>query len=424
MVDVPAEQCRTGLHWNPAAGNLALLGAVGSGTTTALLAIVGGLTAEHVYVIDGRGDERLTAVAGAVVRPHETERVGRLLDRLAGEIDRRRAGGREDAPDVVFAVDGLLGLRAALDAPTDHVRWEQLVRIVGEGPAVGITSIVTSDRPSAMPASVLGACAERWVFHLADPHEASACGVRPADVPSAIPGRLVVASTGCAAQVAAPADRPGAVSTAGPVIDVLPRSVDASRLPSGAANSSGDLDLVLGIDHATLGVAPLTVPPGEHVLVVGPARSGRTTALARLAESWQQARPDGRVIASSTVGPDGLVPAVEAAGSGPVLVVVDDAEHVDAPGLAALLAARRPDLLVIAAGRPASLRAAYGHWTTVLRRSRLGLLMASCADTDGDLLGELLPRHRPLAARPGLAWVVDGGERRLVQLGWRPERGP
>ena len=43
--------------------------------------------------------------------------------------------------------------------------------------------------------------------------------------------------------------------------------------------------------------------------------------------------------------------------------------------------------------------------------------MAACSDVDGDVLGELLPRHPPLAARPGLGWVVAGGRRALVQVG-------
>jgi S-DNA-T family DNA segregation ATPase FtsK/SpoIIIE len=58
----------------------------------------------------------------------------------------------------------------------------------------------------------------------------------------------------------------------------------------------------------------------------------------------------------------------------------------------------------------------YGHWTAVVRRSRLGLLFAACSDTDGDVLGELLPRHRPLPPRPGLAWMIAGGRRSMVQI--------
>jgi S-DNA-T family DNA segregation ATPase FtsK/SpoIIIE len=99
--------------------------------------------------------------------------------------------------------------------------------------------------------------------------------------------------------------------------------------------------------------------------------------------------------------------------------VVDDAERVDddRSGLAALVVDRRAGLLVAAAGRPDTLRTQYGHWTGVIRRGRTGLLMSMCADTDGDVLGELLPRHPPLPPRPGLGWLVSGGQRALVQVG-------
>jgi S-DNA-T family DNA segregation ATPase FtsK/SpoIIIE len=103
----------------------------------------------------------------------------------------------------------------------------------------------------------------------------------------------------------------------------------------------------------------------------------------------------------------------------PCLVLIDDAERVDDPSgaVAALIADRRPGLLVIAAGRPDALRIQYGQWTNVIRRSRTGLLMSACADTDGDVLGELLPRRPPIPPRPGLAWLVSGGVRRLAQVG-------
>jgi S-DNA-T family DNA segregation ATPase FtsK/SpoIIIE len=73
-------------------------------------------------------------------------------------------------------------------------------------------------------------------------------------------------------------------------------------------------------------------------------------------------------------------------------------------------------VLVIAAGRPDGLRPQFAHWTSVVRRSRIGVLLMACRDVDGDLLGELLPRRPPLRARPGLAWLLDPTGRRAVQL--------
>ena len=90
---------------------------------------------------------------------------------------------------------------------------------------------------------------------------------------------------------------------------------------------------------------------------------------------------------------------------------------MNADALATLIARRDPNVLVACAGRPDALRTMYGHWTTIVRRSRLGLVMSTGSDTDGELLGEPLPRRSPLLGRAGLAWVVDGSGRRLVQVG-------
>jgi S-DNA-T family DNA segregation ATPase FtsK/SpoIIIE len=169
------------------------------------------------------------------------------------------------------------------------------------------------------------------------------------------------------------------------------------------------------------------VPDGEHVVVLGPARSGRTTALVTFTAAWRAVVRDGVVLVVSPRGgpwsPDVVVDVGTAAarldrlaGGSRALLVVDDAERVDDARLGALAAERRPGVLVVAAGRPDALRSLYGHWTTVVRRSRTGVLMAACADIDGDLVGELLPRRPPIPARPGLAWIVDGAGRRLAQL--------
>ncbi|MGI9053061.1 MAG: FtsK/SpoIIIE domain-containing protein, partial [Ilumatobacteraceae bacterium] len=373
LVDVPAAQRRDDLAWSPADGNLAIVGSFGSGTTTAVLAVVASVLrsdgGEHVYVIDARGDERLDALAtaarcGGVVRPHEAERLGRLLDRLEGALDGRRStAGRGAAQGIVLAVDGVPALRAALDGPVDAARWDQLRRIVGEGGPVGLTCVLTAERPTAMPETLLAACAERWVMHLDDPTDAAACGIRPAAVPKAVAGRLVVATTGCEAQLAPPpCDLDvGTGGDSAPTIGVLPALVDATAMPAGAATANGDLDLIVGVDHRTLGMARLTVPDGEHVLVAGPARSGRTTALVRLADSWSEATGGGRVLVVAGRGAANLtrrlaaddvvelaaadvvelVATVGAVGCRPVLVLIDDAEHVDHPTLAGLVAQHR-----------------------------------------------------------------------------------
>jgi S-DNA-T family DNA segregation ATPase FtsK/SpoIIIE len=72
--------------------------------------------------------------------------------------------------------------------------------------------------------------------------------------------------------------------------------------------------------------------------------------------------------------------------------------------------------MIVATGKPDSLRQSYGHWTGVIRRSRLGIVTSAANDLDGDLLGAMLPRRLPIPSRPGLAWVVADGDVVLAQL--------
>jgi S-DNA-T family DNA segregation ATPase FtsK/SpoIIIE len=105
---------------------------------------------------------------------------------------------------------------------------------------------------------------------------------------------------------------------------------------------------------------------------------------------------------------------------GRTLLVIDDAELFDdLDGVVRGWLTRPSGVEVVAAGRADALRQGYGHWTAVLRRGRLGLLAASCADTDADLFGTVLPRRLPVAPRPGLMWALQHGEPHLVQVAWR-----
>ncbi len=191
---------------------------------------------------------------------------------------------------------------------------------------------------------------------------------------------------------------------------------------------SGDGTLLpLGLRFADGHVCVVDVPDGEHVLIVGPPRSGRSTALQRMVRAWTDAYPDGwwRVVAPrrTVLGDEcrhRLLSDIldDIPSTGRVLIAIDDAEMVDDVGsaLADLAASRRHGLMIVATGKPDSLRHSYGHWTAVVRRSRLGLVTSTSSDLDGDLLGAMLPRRLPIPARPGLVWLVADGEAVLAQV--------
>jgi S-DNA-T family DNA segregation ATPase FtsK/SpoIIIE len=442
-VDDPDRQQQTDLMWWPSAGNLLLAGSPGAGVTTAMMSIGARLLSDtssgaHVYVIDANGDEQLRQLersprCAGVVRVHERERLMRVLFRLRDEVQRRMARGRpDDEQPIVVLVDGFDVLRRVLDDFDTHAEYEALTDLVQSGAAAGLAVVLSTAQPSALPLAITAACAERWVFHLTDRIEATSVGVPAALVPGARqPGRLVVASTGLQAQLGCADLHPvpcPSESVPEPVT-CIPAVVSAADLQGAAAVTAtgDDTALLVGVSFASGAPWAMRVPDGEHLLVLGPARSGRSTALQQMACSWADHRPGGW-LASVTPRRSALTDTVRCADlaevlrrlppRGPALVIVDDCELVDDShgAFAALLASRRAGLMVLAAGRPDALRQSYGHWSTVLRRSRLGLVAAAASDVDGDLLGVVLPRRLPVAARPGLMWAVDNGSLTLVQV--------
>ncbi len=460
LIDDPDHQRFVPLRWVPDDGHLLLLGAIGSGTTTALLAIVTAVArhaAVDFFVIDAMGDARIelmSAVPGcvAVVRIHETERLLRMLHLLVAETTRRKfASPDEQRRDAVVVIDGLGALRAELESLDLYDEIGQLETLVADGRVVGLSIVASAVRPIAVSSAMLGQIGNRWVFNLDEPLDASVVGVRAAMVPGPIPGRLIESRSGRVAQIDIVHERilhdlacrteaetemdttstaPSAASrwSADRQLGVLATTVDWNDLGPGSS-TLGEMALPIGRSFESLDTIAMPVAAGEHMLVIGPSRSGRSTTLATIARSWQRLHPAGVIVSiaprrnSARAGLGcadlaGVLDALASAGESARLVVIDDAEMVDDPtgAFAALIASRVEGLTVVAAGRADSLRASYGHWTMAVRRSRLGIVMASSSDLDADLLAVSLPRRVPIAVRPGLAWMVGDGARHLVQI--------
>ena len=448
VVDDPHHQCRRPLRWAPADGNLALVGSLGSGTSSTLVALATATcrtstpTETHLYVVDARGDGGLEALApiahcGGVVAAGDDERMHRLFRRLCAEIDARRsrAGPGDPAPtsatdattSIVLVIDGWSSLRTSLAAVERADLHDAVRRVVADGPAVGVVTVVTDDASSPSAASI--PVADRWVFHLDDATVARSLGIRGAPVPPGVPGRLRVSSTGLEAQVALGAPGLAALPThdddpSGPdPIDVLP-AVVASLPASSRRSSSHERDgrLVIGIGGERLVPDGPAVVPGDPIVVVGAARTGVTTTLDRIAESWVGA--NATAAERSVVRVDRRRPLDAAAIARrlgcepPLLVVVDDAHRVDDVDgvLLGLSRGEFPHATLLVGARADAVRSAYGHWTREAAKARCGVVMSSRGDPDGDVLGVEVTRRPLVAARVGLGWIVDDGPLRLVQV--------
>ena len=426
LLDDPADQCRRALRWEPQEGTLVLVGAVGSGTTTAAATVAARCAARadparvHLYVIDAQGaavwgEFEASAHCGAVVRLAETERVHRLLARLADELD-RRSSGASDEPTVVIVIDGFAALRDAVGDVMHGEAARRLDRLLRDGPVVGMVAVVTTDGVSSAGLAVPRAVT--WRFE------------------GGVPGRMRVVESGLEGQIVfdpdvaralASTDAVGPVTTCAgrpaPVL-VLPEIVEADEFDTrldvcpSQWSDGHPVELPIGVGADDLEPAWLRVPVGDHVFVGGAARTGRSTTLRQVEFAWRRAHPDGTVIhVDRRRSVDRDLAAVD--DPGPILVVVDDAERVDDPGgaLAALLT--RPRVTFAVAARLEAVRVAYGHWTREVARSRCGLILTSKGEVDGELLGAMLPRRSMISPRPGLAWIIDHGGQRLVQVAAR-----
>jgi S-DNA-T family DNA segregation ATPase FtsK/SpoIIIE len=454
LADEPHRQRQVAAVWSAAAGNLLLYGLPGSGTSTALATLAVALGRSHspdrvhLYVLDF-DDQRLGPLGrlphvGAVIGPDDRERQLRLLRRLGRELRERRLAAanpqRADSlPIIVTFIDNYAGFAAAFDEPGDGSVRSLLGRLVADGPGVGMYTILTAKQPGEVPLQLAAVVASKLAFRLADRYDYSGLGV-PATDPPLVPGRAFEAITGRELQVALP--DPGGLAVAvrrvaaPPVtvapwtIQVLPVEVNMSSVGQAAEIGSDRWFLPIGIADSDLGPAGLELHDGEHALITGPARSGKSTALATIAAVARAAAPRLRIGAvMPRRSPLGDSPALDAAllpgelagfvASGTShLILVDDAELLDeAPYLNDLLRSRDSGTRLVAAGAPEVIRTLYGHWTQEVRRSRIGCALRPNVAADGDLWQTPLPRRGPAAFPAGRGYLLADGKAELVQLG-------
>ena len=471
LADDPEAQSQYPVGWVPGDGNLLVYGVGGSGTTTALASLALSLAQTrspddlHLYVLDvgARELEELAALphVAAVITAAERERQTRLVRVLRDEMARRRGLGVAavgELPTIVTLIDGWSALAAEYTDLAGNAVLDALSRVFADGPEVRMYTVIAADRPNAVPASMASLVRQRLALRLSDPNAYTAFGIRTTAVPAMVPGRALVGGTGQVLQIArprggvaaeaariaasSPSSSPSSSSSSPPSPSRRPLRVEALTTELKVADIGADARLLqrpwvvpVGITEEALEPAALVAYAGEHALVTGPARSGKTTALLTVAEVCRRGYPGlsvlavagprsalssdelvDEVIAPATIG-ETLTARVEAS-TATTLLLVDDADLVDDVGdtLARLSVSDRPDLLVVAAGRNDTLRQGYTHWTKQLRRSKLGVLLVPNVDYDGELLGTQVPRRAPVAMTPGRGYLVNSGRAELVHL--------
>ncbi len=460
--DRPAEQQQVPLRWSPTDGSWMVMGGPGTGRTTTVAAVVSAVAKTfppervHVQVL-GDGSDRLARLArlphvGSVIDASDPPVLRRFLDRLEEEVRRRRRAVREAGhptleawweaweqeptdspppPHLLVAVDGWGRLRPTGTAdPVDPA--DRLETVAREGTAVGARLLLTGGR-ELLSGRIGSLVPNRLVLHLADRGDAALVGLGREDLTGPpVPGRGRVVPGGDLVQVALPdlAGPPAAEpspqtkpATVPWTVTPLPEQVAARTL---APPSPGLIPVGLG----GCGTETLywQTSRQRRLLVCGPPGSGRSNALAVLAEGLAGAgHPVALVMEDAPpVGAEGLhllaphdrEPLLELRRAHPDLaVLVDDLDRLeDAPVTDVLReVVRRVDAdrgVVVGSSSPLAATSVRGLVADVAR-GRAGLLLQPSSRSDGDPFGMRLP---PLPRLPGRGHLVLGGHAEEVQV--------
>ena len=464
LCDLPSSQEQRPLWFDLAAGkHWLVIGGAGTGKSTALRSIAAAVASgrpvadAHLYALDCAGGAiaGLTALphTGAVVGAEQADRGARLLARLDREVTRRRSalaahGSASVAEHRDIGVGELIGLAwlvLLIDSWDGFLRTyqeldygrpvETCYRLLADGPAVGLTIVVTGDR-STLTGRLGSLIANRLVLALNDPADYSLAGLAAPDPDREWPpGRGLLTAGSIETQIAFIGDDPtaqaqqralehladdvNAGAAVAPVAGVMPFRVP--ELPS--ATSLGELRprlaglappdgfwLPLGIGGEELTPIGLPLEAGQSVLVAGPPGSGRTSTLA-MAARWYLSRGISVALAGARPCPgspfemadpssalmiglfgsdDGteLLSAIRSIGPRPLAILVDDAEELlDTPLEAAILSCPLSNAVRIVSGCLESMTTLYRGLVPQIRRNRCGLLLGHYRAADGELLG-------------------------------------
>lgn len=494
IVDLPDQQAQRSQAVDLTAdGHLLVYGAAGSGKTTALRTLATALSGRlgpddlRLYGLDfaGGGLRALTALpqCAAVITPDEVERVDRLfavLDRAVAErraalasasaaslVEYRAAGGR--MPYLVLMLDGYAAFHQTYLGIDHGELVDRVARLAGEGRALGIYLVITADRRNAVPSTLSGVVSSRLVLRMAEADEYASLGLPTSIAQATLPPGRGFTVQNREVQLAIVGDDPsgaGQAAAIGAFAHALVKAAageEQRQTGATAASSTGNTVEPLADDIAlaalpepqpgrvALGVSGLSDLPSWVDLidtpvfaVLGPDRSGRSTALGTLAGQLAAAQPGlpaylisprrsplADRLAWAGIGRDADdIPALlaeaaerlDGAGTGPsLLVVIDDADElVDTPAATALSALMRrgrdAGLVLLAAAQTHVVHRSFGGFLTDIRKPKHGALLAPDPEVDGELFGARLPRRRSHRFPPGRCYLVRRGEVDYVQI--------
>ncbi|POH74976.1 FtsK/SpoIIIE domain-containing protein [Arthrobacter glacialis] len=330
VMDDPEHQAQPTVFFEPDKdGNMAILGASGSGKSAALrtLAVAAAITPRggpvQVYGIDAasNGLQMLEVLphVGGIINAEDNERVGRLLRYVRGLIEERaqsfaqvkagsiaeyrRLANKPHEPRIIVMVDGLAAFRELYEFRAGMNQFETLQQIATDGRPMGVHLVIAGDSPKSLPASLASSVQRLLVLRLATSDDYSNLGL-PRDVLGAAspPGRGMIdggevqlaifgGTSNLALQARSVASLAETMRRQGvaqaPRVEALPEMLDLNVLPAAAPGH-----VIIGVDDYNLEAAGLEA--SGALMLTGPPSSGRTTALVTLAEALKRSTPGTR----------------------------------------------------------------------------------------------------------------------------------
>jgi S-DNA-T family DNA segregation ATPase FtsK/SpoIIIE len=494
--DLPADQARRPVVVDFASfGHLMIGGAPRSGRSQVLRTIAGSLARTHsvadvhLYGIDC-GNGALNALTrlphcGAVVGRNQTERVVRLVNRLKAEMDRRqnlladkgfadigeqRAAVAEDErlPHIVVLLDRWEGWVPTLGEVDHGSLTDELQTMMREGASIGIHLVLSGDR-TLLVGRIATLTEDKYGLRLADRSDFSSLGIPSRKVPEEIPpGRAYRNESGTETQFAllsedttgqgqaaaltaigeAAAARDAGVPRARRPfrVDSLPSRIsftEAWELRDPEASRSKLWALVgIGGDEI-VGFGPDLADGVPAFVIAGPAKSGRSTVLMNVAQSFltQGARLvvaaprqsplrqlDGaqgvlKVFTGDDIDEDEFEDLIDQASlDEPIAVLVDDGEILedcDAGSQMKKIVSRGAErgLALVIAGDEEDVCSGFSGWQVDAKKARRGILLSPQESSSGDLIGLRVSRGMvggQIAPGKGMLHLGDGELRTVV----------
>ncbi len=275
--------------------------------------------------------------------------------------------------------------------------WALMQRVIIEGPAHGITCVLTMASGQSLPAILRSRICQKWQL---DGH--------PGGVIGEYEGRLLRGQLFFHTEVEE-SDQNSRSQKSSLVRHLGSRIATAELRQCGAWG-------VFAKDFEEVCLRPLA---DLAMCVVGHVGSGRTTVLESITCAWQAQHADGRVLRVSDFSEMTVQQVCEM--SKPVLVVVDDVESLSSLNnewMHQFLMHQQPNknMSLLIAVPPVFLRSRGEHWVQQVRRSRTGFLLGECAEHDADLFG--VYSTSPSVYQQGIGrglLVQDGVSQGIVQ---------